>query len=99
MRYPCSCGLTYRYPHDLEEHRRVGHVQSSSGPTWSVKDVGVDEEATAAAVESGCDVLIVKPVEAVPEVVEPQEPTEVIEPIAQEEPPSRPRKRRAQKEG
>lgn len=40
MRHACKeCPASYRYPQDLEEHKRVGHVISSNGPTWSDKDV------------------------------------------------------------
>ena len=40
MRHACKeCPASYRYPQDLEEHQRVGHVKSSAGPTWSDKDV------------------------------------------------------------
>jgi len=33
MRHPCKeCGLTYRNPNDLEEHKRVGcRVESAKG--------------------------------------------------------------------
>jgi hypothetical protein len=46
MRFTCKeCPASYRHPHDLEEHQRVGHAQSSNGPTWSDKDVDeVNEE-------------------------------------------------------
>lgn len=49
MRYPCKeCPASYRYPHDLEEHQRVGHVIPSNGPTWSDKDV---EETAEESIE------------------------------------------------
>lgn len=52
MRHQCTeCPASYRYPHDLDEHKRVGHVQSSSGPTWSDKDVEEQPAEEAAAEE------------------------------------------------
>jgi hypothetical protein len=39
LRQKCSCGLSFRYPADFEEHKRVGCVvKSSTGPTFSDKD-------------------------------------------------------------
>lgn len=53
MRHTCKeCPASYRNPHDLEEHQRVGHVKSSSGPTWSDKDV--EEEAEQEMDEQQC---------------------------------------------
>ena len=48
MRHPCKeCGATYRYPHDLDEHKRVGcRVQSATGETWlpeEVEEVAAEE--------------------------------------------------------
>jgi hypothetical protein len=40
LRQKCQCGLSFRYPGDFEEHKRVGCVvKSSTGPTFSDKDV------------------------------------------------------------
>jgi hypothetical protein len=41
MRHPCTqCGLTYRYSHDLDEHKRVGcRVESIKGETLIAEEV------------------------------------------------------------
>jgi hypothetical protein len=32
MRHTCNCGLSYRNPHDLDEHKRVGcRTESAKG--------------------------------------------------------------------
>jgi len=45
MRHPCKCGLSYRNPHDLDEHKRVGCVvESGKGESLSVDpDTPVEE--------------------------------------------------------
>jgi hypothetical protein len=45
MRHPCKdCGLTYRNPLDLEEHKRVGcRVQSAKGESLIAEEP--EEEA------------------------------------------------------
>jgi hypothetical protein len=51
MRHGCKeCGASYRNPHDLDEHKRVGcHAHSSGGPTWLAEDT--DEEGLVEEVE------------------------------------------------
>jgi hypothetical protein len=65
MRHACKCGLSYRNPHDLDEHNRVGcRPQSSDGPTWSDKDVEETEtieEAVAKAVEEAAQEVSPEP--------------------------------------
>jgi hypothetical protein len=45
MRHPCTqCGLTYRYSHDLDEHKRVGcRVESIKGETLIAEEVEQEE--------------------------------------------------------
>jgi len=46
MRHPCKdCGLSYRNPHDLDEHKRVGcSVTSVEGATLIAEDVEEEVE-------------------------------------------------------
>jgi hypothetical protein len=77
MRHPCKeCGLTYRYPHDLEEHQRVGcRPQSGNGETWSDKDV--EEAPEAAAMEEAAPEIVQVEVGSQPEN---EEPLQIEEP-------------------
>jgi hypothetical protein len=97
MRHPCKeCGLTYRYAHDLEEHGRVGHVQSSTGPTWSDKDVEPVEAPVEAAPEA--EVELHEAAEVAPEPEPPEVESPEVEPEEQpEEPPIEVKPRRSRK--
>jgi hypothetical protein len=54
MRHPCKdCGLTYRNPNDLEEHKRVGcRVESAEGQSLIAEEPeeevpAVDQEVSS----------------------------------------------------
>jgi hypothetical protein len=65
-----KCGLSYRYAHDFEEHKRVGcRVESGKGPTWSDKDV---EDVVEPVPEVAPPVVSPEPVVEEPVVEEPK---------------------------
>jgi hypothetical protein len=44
MRHACKCGLSYRNPHDLDEHKRVGcRVESAKGESLSADPDAIEE--------------------------------------------------------
>jgi|GEM_PF-6487036 len=62
-RQTCECGLSFRYPADFEEHKRVGcRIESGKGESLAA-DPDVEQEASAEEPKA----QIIEPVEAEPE--------------------------------